>query len=375
MELVSDKVKSSRLKQFGRVAFGALVVTGFAIALTRSFSRTVVVRNSQWRLETILPATIRPHTLATINAGFPGRVTVVHVAPGSNVKAGDGLITLASSDFECEYDRAKLHFESAQQKLAHQDLAGHTERQLEAAERTLNAAKERLGDSSLDEVQRAYEKDSANLREVQNLVQRQLATEIELQQARKGAQTGLQNLRAAREHLSRLREEVETAQATVDNLKDPHSSSAADALSLQIELREAAEALRIATLRRDSQNILATVAGTVLRTMVTAGDEIPSGVPLLQLAQLDQLDFDVPVSAEIARRVKVGDTVKVRVPTEPPMRVSAPVSAVVLIPAQDQAPFTVRITMQNPSHSIVLVGLTGEVEFPHPGASWRVFPF
>ena len=152
-------------------------------------------------------------------------------------------------------------------------------------------------------------------------------------------------------------------------------SSKADTANLRIELREAAEALRIASERRTSQKIVSTVSGTVLRVMVNAGDEIPSGIPLLQIAQLDRLDFDVPVGAELAKRIRTGDKVKVRVPTEPPELVSAPISAITLIPAREQSAYTVRITMQNPSPSTVLVGLTGEVEFPHSEKLWRVFQF
>lgn len=227
---------------------------------------------------------------------------------------------------------------------------------------------------SLDGAENAYGKATARLEEVQELVHRQLATDLELAEATKAADAELRNLQAEREHLSRLKEEVEAAQARVDRARDLDSSKA-EAANLGIELREAAEALRLARARRDSQKIVSTVSGTVLRTMVNAGDEIPSGIPLLQIAQLDRLDFDVPVGAELAKRIKTGDQVQVRVPTEPPKLVSAPISAIMLIPAKEQSAYTVRITLPNPSPSAVLVGLTGEVEFPHSENLWRVFQF
>jgi hypothetical protein len=97
--------------------------------------------------------------------------------------------------------------------------------------------------------------------------------------------------------------------------------------------------------------------------VVTPGDQIPSGYPLVQIGQLDRLDFDVPVDPLIARRLKQGQIVKVKVPTEPPTELTAPISAILLIPSQEQSAYTVRITAKNPAPSAILVGLAGEVEF------------
>ncbi|MGI8960325.1 MAG: HlyD family secretion protein [Bryobacteraceae bacterium] len=372
MDSNSEKSKKSSFRRGVKVAIWVVAAAGIAIAVSSPISQTAIERK-ELRAETILPASIRPHTFATINSEFAGQIAELHVSPGTKVNSGDPLITLLNADLQMEYERAKLHYETVQQRLDHRGASSDAN-QSQAAIGGLQAAKERLAGFSLDETKNAHDAAVAKVRELQKLVQQQLATELELDEARKAEEAGLRDLRAEREHLSRLNEEVQVAKIRVA-ATGQLSPLAGDALNLNIELREAAEALRIAAARRDSQRILARTSGTVLRTMVNAGDEIPSDVPLLQLGQLDQLDFDVPVGADLAQRIKVGQKVNVRVPTDPPTQMSAPVSAILLIATQDQSAYTVRITMRNPSPNAVLVGLAGEVEFPHAEASWRALRF
>ena len=69
------------------------------------------------------------------------------------------------------------------------------------------------------------------------------------------------------------------------------------------------------------------------------------------------------VDALLARRLRVGQPVKVRVPTEPPTQISASVSEVLLVPSQERSAYTVRIAAKNPAPSQILVGLSAAVEF------------
>jgi multidrug resistance efflux pump len=371
MESHSKKSGHTRFKRGAKLAIWLIVAVGIAIAVSSPISQTATEKKEK-RAETILPASIRPHTFATISSEFSGQVAAVHVSPGTKVNAGDPLITLVNADLQMEYEKAKLHLGTVQQRLDHR--AGSTDENQSQAAGALEAAKERLTGFSLDEAKNAHDAAVTKVRDLQKLVQQQLATELELNEARRLEDAAQRDLRAQREHLSRLNEEVDVARARLDPSRQG-SLSRSEMLNLNMELREAAEALRIATARRDSQRILAKVSGTVLRTMVNAGDEIPSGVPLLQVGQLDQLDFDVPVGADLAQRIKVGQKVNVRVPTDPPTHMSAPVSAILLVATQDQSAYTVRVTMRNPSPAAVLVGLAGEVEFPHAEGSWRGFRF
>jgi hypothetical protein len=107
--------------------------------------------------------------------------------------------------------------------------------------------------------------------------------------------------------------------------------------------------------------------------MISVGEEIPSGMTLLQVAQLDQLAFEVPGGRPSAQ-VKVGESVRLGIAAEPHLRISALVSAIMLVLSQDQSAYTIRIITRNPSPSIVVAGLA-EVQFPHSNSLWHAFPF
>jgi multidrug resistance efflux pump len=350
-------------KQGGTIGLSLLVAVALALSLMSPISQAVA-RRSQISKATLLPATIRPHKIVMINSKFPGHVTTLYVSTGKDVKSGDPLITLRDSEFEMEYERAKVHLNAVKRRLEDRPIMGDTVggSQVETA---LTGANERLAGFSINAMQSSSEKAQSHLRRVERLVREGVATESELDEARRAANMALRDLQSEREHLSRLKEEVEIAAARVgDSQRLLHRPVNTEHLNLMMELQEAQTALDIASQRRDSQQIVSTAAGTVLKVMVSIGDQIPSGFPLVQIGQLERLDFDVPVDAFIARRLNIGQSVKVRVPTEPPTQIAAPIAAISLVPSQDQSAYTVRITTVNPAPSSILVGLAAEVEFP-----------
>jgi len=362
--------KSKGFKRGANLALWTLVLVGVGLALSGSGARSLSASHRE--IQTVLPASIRPHNMATLTSAFPGKIGEVYVSQGAHVEVGDTLMNLVNPEFELEYERAKLRYADLQELvMSRSKRAGGSQSEPDA--QALVAAQDRLAGFSVNEAETAYKSAAARLSEMEKLVQANLATDTELEQAKRTEENELRNLRSEREHLSRLREEVAVLQARIENARN--ASSSAEELNFKVQLREAEAAFRIAKARLESQKLVATVSGTVLRTMVNAGDQIPSGVPLLQIGQLDQLDFDVPVGANLAKRFKVGEMVSVRIPTEPPVKAPAPISAIVLVPAQDQSAYTVRITMKNPSPSAVLVGLSAEVEFPHSEAEWHAFRF
>jgi HlyD family secretion protein len=346
-----------------------LLATSIAAALWTSFAHGSPLPMNQ-RVETILPASIKPHTLVTMNSEFPGRVVKVFVRAGSDVSQGDALVTVANPEFQLEFERAQAHLEAVRSKLSRLEAAGPTGARRGSRLRSLRAAEERLSNASVDAAQSAYDRQAARLSKLEGLLEQQLATETELEQAREAQEVAFRNLLSEKEHFSRLKEEVEAARSRSVS-GDEESSYQDRRTDLLAELHDAEAELQIASQHLGSQEIRATASGTVLRTMVATGDEIPSGIPILQLGQLDRLDFDVPVGADLARRIKVGQPVQLRIPTEPPTKIGAHISEILLVPAKDESPYTVRITVPNPAPSTVMAGLAGEVEFPHAEGLWH----
>ena len=339
-----------------------LIVLALVLSFTSPGSQIFSMR-APGSKTTLFPASIRAHHVVAITSQFPGLVTNVRASIGQAVKKGDVLMTLAYPEFQLEYERAKTRLETVRQRLA-SAAAPQSAEDAPDAEYALRAAKERLSAFSLDSMQSAYERAEARLRQIQLLEQQGLATDIEVEAARRASVMALRDLQDGREHLSRLKEEVQIAASRLHHSAQAQASSAGEQFNLRMELQEAEAAFQIASRRLDSQTIVSTETGTILKVAVNAGDQIPSGFPLLQIGQLDWLDFDVPVDAYLARRFKVGQAANVRVPTEPATQIPASIAAIFLVPSQDQSAYTVRITAKNPAPSALLVGLTAQVAFP-----------
>lgn len=347
-----------------RIGISLLIVLALILAVSDPVSRAVSDK-PHGSASTVFTAAIRPHGLATLSSKFPGQVAATYVSPGAKVKSGDPLLTLSDPDLELEYERARVHLDATMRRLNNNQRAEEPADSTRA-ERTLRAAKERLSQFSLDAVERNNEKADAHAREIEKLVEQRLATGLELDEARRTAAYALRDLQNEREHLSRLKEEADVAAFSVnDGRRLFHSPGASENLNLKMELQEAETALRIADRRRGSQQIVSTTSGTVLKLMVNAGDQIPSGIPLVQIGQMDLLDFTVPVDSLIAHALRVGQRVKVRIPTEPPRQIVAPIAVISLAPSQEQSAYSVVVTTSNPAPSDLLVGLSAEVEFPH----------
>jgi multidrug resistance efflux pump len=346
-----------------RIGISLLMPLALVLAISDPLSRAISIR-THGSAATVFPATIRPHRITAISSEFPGHVAESYIAVGKTVKVNDSLIVLSNPDLDLEYERAKVHLDVVMRRL--NGLSGPQERpEMSRVERELEAAKERLSQFSLETIQSNYDKAAAHQQEIQKLVDQGLATAAELEEARRTAAYALRDLQSEREHLSRLQEQADVAALSVGNeqrlFQAPRS---AEHLNLAMELQEAQAAFRVASHRRDSQRIIATSSGTILKVMVNVGDQIPSGVPLVQIGQMDQIDFSVPVDPLVARSLRVGQRVKVRIPTEPPEQISAPIASISLAPSQEQSAYTVIITVLNPAPYDLLAGLAAEVEFP-----------
>jgi multidrug resistance efflux pump len=131
------------------------------------------------------------------------------------------------------------------------------------------------------------------------------------------------------------------------------------------DYEDAKSVLAYAEQRVAEQQVTAKQAGTVLHLGVRPGEYVLAGVRLLKIADLSRLAVEVPVSAAIAKHIRSGDPVVVRLPTDPPARVEAVISSVTLVPDEVQRTYLVKVVIPNPKAGAVLAGLDGAVEFPH----------
>jgi HlyD family secretion protein len=371
----------SRLKPIGWASFALLATTFVVSALVSPSSRLL----PGWRsedLSTVLPARIKPSTTFAANTELAGRVVSVAVSAGAQVKAGQTLATLDSDVLNDEIERAGRRVKLAESRVAALRHPGsraakriETER-YQSAVRAKKAARERLGVYSLADMEKVWTEAKRRTAQIRSLVDQQLATASELDDALAREQDALNALKSAREHWSRLKQEAELADSQVRMARvDTGGDRDRDALlTAQMELDDARGGLRQARQKEQAKNITARRAGTVLRVDAHPGDRVTAGEALFQIADLSELNFEVPVSAGIAEQVHAGRAVVVRIPTDPPRKQAALVSSVLLSPDGDHSSYIVRITIPNPNPAAILAGLEGAVEFPHLGSQWKRRP-
>ena len=168
-------------------------------------------------LSTVLPARIRPSGTFAATAEIPGRVTSVLVAAGAHVDAGQKLAVLESDELLDEVQRAQRRCKLAESRvtvLRAGDRRGPKPAQREQYQTALKgtkAARERLSGYSVADVEKVWMQAKTRTSQIRALLDQQLATAAELDDALAREQDALTNVKSAREHWSRLKQEAELA--------------------------------------------------------------------------------------------------------------------------------------------------------------------
>ncbi len=364
----------ARLERTGwtvvKVAFVALVLMLVLNPATKGRSGF-----SSTGLETVLPARIRAAGLYAVNAGMSGTMTELSVKAGATVEAGQLLGVIANPDIEGLVERTRRRMELAEARLARpqaptaQPQQRWLDEQHASAARNLLAAEQRLREFSLADAEQSHARAKADAGRIRTLLEQHLATSREAEDAQRQADNELRNLNARREAGARLRQELEAAQSQVKmarlQLDSAITASPADSGYARLEFEEAKAAYENLTARREGLRVVAERSGTVIQVNATQGGAVQEGVVLFQIANSTNLHFDVSAPASVAKAVHAGDSVLVRVPTDPPSEVPARVAQVLLEPDPQQLSYLIRVTIPNPAPDRLLVGLEGAVAFNH----------
>ncbi|MEP6536331.1 MAG: efflux RND transporter periplasmic adaptor subunit [Bryobacteraceae bacterium] len=324
------------------------------------------------RHQTVLPAKIEAAAQFNLLSEFPAKVQSVLVSHNSTVKDGDAIVRLESPEVSAQLAIARKRLEIATSRLNSAASGDHSERaqsaraeRLAAAVRDRDAARERLQAFTLERNESAMAATASRLAEIRSLIGQGLATSLELENARVQEQGAARDLSAAREHLSRLRQEFEQAEAQVRLTEAQPAAENLDVAAERWEVEQASSALSLAEVRDRRLVVQAPAGGRIIELAVRAGENILAGVPLARIADVGHLMIGVPVSAQIARQISIGKPVRVRLPTDPPMRLNSTVESVTIAQSSSQPAYLVRVIIPNPDPTLVLIGLEAAVEFDH----------
>ncbi len=353
------------VKSFVCIVLVSLVVD----PVTRSWSKT-----ADSGLKTMLPAQIKTLKSSAVSIGFSAEVLKVYVTPGTKVEAGQVLAELDSREIREAVAMAKLRVSAAAEGVSDKGsltqksvLKEQTDTTVKNREMTLA----RLKNYSLEPAEQSLTQARHEYVKVQQLVQQQLATATELENVQKVAAMEERNYQAAKETWLRLKQEAEAAdgQLRMVKLQAAGQEGAGSSSVSKLNYEEAQVALRQALQREAALRIIAPQAGVVLSVNLKVGELAAAWVPLIQIADLDRLEIDVPVTSKMAQSIKAGMPVNVVLPSEPPVKIAARVNEIAFVPDQNAQPHTVKILVRNPSGSTALVGLEASVEFGHGGGN------
>lgn len=322
-----------------------------------------------WGNSTILPASVKAGRVTAVVAAQAGILTGQLAAPGDKVEAGQEIATLENPALASALAEARVltaaarsRFEQVRRGGSHRLLS----EQAGAAEKGAVLTCSRAEQFNLQKLVDAQRAAAMKLEELIRLREKQIATSAEVDRQRMEEQNASQALINAREVESRLRQECEASRAQAGIVR----------LQLELERKAAVEQAKAeweaavlrekeAEQRLGSLRVVSREAGTLLSFSVPRGEWVPGGAVVAHVGDTSELAVEVPVGARIAKVVKKGDSVGVRLPTDPPREVAALIHAVVLSPQDEEHPYVVRVQLKNPEPESAVAGLQGAVIFRH----------
>ena len=323
-------------------------------------------------MRTTLPARIGPYSQSDLVSETAAEVLSVHGQAGEQVEAGDLLVMLDNRELSSQVTAAQMRLEVAGVHLrsarADRDSSRDDallQEQMRSAERSRDMARQRLDALRLKELEDAVKEADTRLQEIQSLVRRGLATDLELRAFQGRRSDAQRELASLLEHRSRLMQELAEADSRVRLLEIQASGRSDSSARAEADYADAKAAFEAAQRRLDSLCVTAPSRGTILSMNIQPGDRIAAGTLLVRIADLANLSIAAPVTPSVARKIKVGRAVTVLLPGEPPQRTAATVREVTLTPDASHQSYLIKTVIPNPDPGTVLVGLEAQLEIDH----------
>jgi RND family efflux transporter MFP subunit len=169
-----------------------------------------------------------------------------------------------------------------------------------------------------------------------------------------GAEARLKLATQARDRVARL---VESNAATPAQLE----AAQADFDAAQARVRAASEGVTEAEVALDDTRIVSPMKGVVVERLVDPGDLASPGRPLLQLHAPEDLRLEANVPQRLAMRLRVGDAVRVRIPSVPG---DIETTIEEIVPLVDPRTRTAVVKADLPVREGIRPGVAGELRFP-----------
>jgi HlyD family secretion protein len=258
------------------------------------------------------------HLIGTVDANFvqvsskiPGRIQTLTVEEGQDVKAGDLIAVIESDDLAAAHKAAQATVESQQAKL---NETIETERQTrgETSSATVNAeAQVRMTSAALQQAQANLEHQQADAHRTVALAKQGIVSA----QASEEAAASLKAYEAA---VETAKQNVAAAEASLQQAK-AHELQAKVAARTVASTREQVQNARAlsdqAAVELGYSKVYAPVTGKVNVWAARQGEVVSPGTPIVTIMDLSQTWVYAPLPETQADAVKLGDAVRVAMPS------------------------------------------------------------
>ena len=282
--------------------------------------------------------TVQPLRISTIGSALDGRLEVFRVNDGQRVRQGEVLAELRPKTLQLQLSAAKAElrlFKSQLEELQN----GSLPEEVDEAEANMLAAQ-----SLTENAERQWKR-------LQSLSASQAASITELENAKEQADATRFALQASRAVLKRIKdgprlELIAQAQARVD---------------LQSE--------RVKQLEDQIEKLVikAPFDGYIASESTEVGAWISQGDPIVQIVQLDKVEIQVPVTAEYAVRLRVGEKVRVEFPELPEELLIGTIDRIVPVADPQTRTYPVYLQMSNrlqDERPLLMSGMLARAYFP-----------
>jgi multidrug resistance efflux pump len=246
-----------------------------------------------------------------VSSRIPGRIQKLTVVEGQKVNAGELIAVIESRDLEAALAAAQATVAADRSKLSEAQATVRQNRGETTSATGASEAQVRTAQASLAQAQAQYDRQQASTsRDValakEGIVSAQVRDEevASLQQAKAA-------ITAARESLAAARSSLRQAQA--HQLVTTVSERTVQ--QMRAELQNAIDLARQAQVAENYSRIVAPVSGIVNQWAARQGEVVAQGTPIVTIMDLKQTWVYAPVPETDADAVKLGDKLRVVMPS------------------------------------------------------------
>lgn len=233
----------------------------------------------------IASGTVMPRDKAMLAIGAIGTIAAVHVNEGDRIEAGQVLVELEHAELDAQVALAEANLRVGEARLAQSRIAA-------AMSEDVTSTQVRQAQAQLNAAQKEYDR-------VAPLSERQAISRSDFEKAAlalKVAQETVAAAVAATAEIGLRGEDVASAEAMMDQLR---------------------AAVAVAEAMREKAFLRAPFAGVVAKVMLSRGEAVAMGMPVLSLVSGDNVYIEAPFDEANAGELTVGLPVRIELDAYP----------------------------------------------------------